>query len=204
MTCSTEVYYQKMIAYLSGVVESKNIDSVVLEVHGVGYGLRVTATDAANLVSGETAKLQVYEHIREDQYDLFGFTKESTKTLFQQLLGVKNVGPKVALAILDIGSESSVRSAIAGGEIKLLQAAKGVGKRAAEQIIVELRDKVGLQATVDAEGVVARSAVDVNDEATQALVALGYSEADAQTALATIDPELNVEQRIKLALKRRT
>jgi Holliday junction DNA helicase RuvA len=97
-----------------------------------------------------------------------------------------------------------VRSAIAGGEIKLLQAAKGVGKRAAEQIIVELRDKVGLQATVDAEGVVARSAVDVNDEATQALVALGYSEADAQTALATIDPELNVEQRIKLALKRRT
>lgn len=190
-----------MIAYLSGVVAQNSLSSIVLDVHGVGYGVRVSATDGGSLASGGEAKLFIYEHIREDQHELFGFVHETTKELFEQLLSVKNVGPKVALAILDLGNEARVRSAIAGGEVKQLQAAKGVGKRAAEQIIVELRDKVGLLSSAAAEDVVGRGAVDTSDEAVQALIALGYSESDAQIALEGIAPDVSLEDRIKRALK---
>jgi Holliday junction DNA helicase RuvA len=190
-----------MIATLSGVVSEKLHDMVVLDVNGVGYGLQVTAEDFGRLHTGEQAKLYVYEHVREQAYDLFGFVQLDTKTLFEQLLGVKNVGPKVALAVLDIGNAAGVRGAIAAGDVKLLQSAKGVGKRAAEQIVVELRDKVGLAASDAAEGIVGRPGVNTQDEAAEALVSLGYSPQDATLALKDIDSSLPVEERIKLALK---
>lgn len=191
-----------MIATLSGVVSEKLADMVVLDVHGVGYGLQVTAEDFGRLQTGAPAKLYVHEHIREQAYDLFGFVQADTQKLFEQLLGVKNVGPKVALAVLDIGTAAAVRSAIAAGDVKLLQSAKGVGKRAAEQIVVELRDKVGLAATDAAEGIVGRPGINTQDEAVEALVALGFSPQDASLALKDVDPSLSVEARLKLALKR--
>lgn len=190
-----------MIATLSGIVSEKLRDLVVLDVNGVGYGLNVTAEDFSRLTIGEIAKLYVYEHIREQGYDLFGFVQLDTKTLFEQLLGVKNVGPKVALAVLDIGNAAAVRGAIAAGDVKLLQSAKGVGKRAAEQIVVELRDKVGVMASDAAEGIVSRPGINTQDEAVEALMSLGYSPQDAMLALKDIDPELSTEERIKLALK---
>ncbi len=190
-----------MIATLNGIVSEKLHDLLVLDVSGVGYGLQVTAEDFSRLNSGEPAKLYVHEHIREQGYDLFGFVKVDTKALFEQLLGVKNVGPKVALAVLDIGTAAGVRGAIAAGDVKLLQSAKGVGKRAAEQIVVELRDKVGLISTDAAENIVGRPGVNTQDEAVEALVSLGYSPQDATVALQKIDAELPVEERIKLALK---
>lgn len=190
-----------MISYLRGEVTSKDIDHVVIDVSGVGYGVKVSLNDYEQLILGQTSKLFIHEHIREDTHDLFGFLNQGTLNLFHQLLSVKNVGPKVALAILSIGNEASIREAIAGGDVKKLQTAKGVGKRAAEQIIVELRDKVGLVSSVDAEGVVNRSAVDQSDEALQALVSLGYSEFDAQKALSATDKDLSTEERIKQALK---
>jgi Holliday junction DNA helicase RuvA len=190
-----------MIATLHGTVSEKLADMVVLDVRGVGYGLQVTAEDFGRLVSGEEAKLYVYEHIREQAYDLFGFVLADTKKLFEQLLGVKNVGPKVALAVLDIGTAPAVRGAIAAGDVKLLQSAKGVGKRAAEQIVVELRDKVGLAASETAEGIVGRPGINTQDEAVEALISLGYSPQDATVALKNIDPTLSTEERIKLALK---
>lgn len=190
-----------MIATLTGTVSEKLGDQVVLDVQGVGYGLLVTAEDLSLLITGETTKLYIHEHIREDAHDLFGFTSLDTKKLFEQLLSVKNVGPKVALAVLGIGSATVVRSAIAAGDVKLLQTAKGVGKRAAEQMVVELRDKVGLAPGSDAENIVNRGGVNVSDEATQALIALGYSDTDAVTALQDIDPALPTEERIRLALK---
>lgn len=192
-----------MIATLTGVVSEKLHDMVVLDVSGVGYGLQVTAEDFGRLHTGETAKLYIYEHIREQGYDLFGFVQLDTKALFEQLLGVKNVGPKVALAVLDIGNASGVRGAIAAGDVKLLQSAKGVGKRAAEQIVVELRDKVGLAASEAAEGIVARPGVGANDEATEALISLGFSPQDAAAALKDVDPLLPTEQRVTLALKQK-
>jgi Holliday junction DNA helicase RuvA len=190
-----------MIATLRGIVSEKLGAMVVLDVHGVGYGLQVTAEDFGRLATNEEAKLYVYEHVREQAYDLFGFVLVDTKKLFEQLLGVKNVGPKVALAVLDIGTAPAVRGAIAAGDVKLLQSAKGVGKRAAEQIVVELRDKVGLDASEAAESIVMRPGVAVGDEAVEALMSLGYSAQDATVALKDIDASLPTEERIKLALK---
>lgn len=190
-----------MIATLEGIVSEKFLDSIVIDVGGVGYGLLVTTDDFANLPKGETAKVYIYEHIREASHDLFGFSKLATKHLFEQLLSVKNVGPKVALAVLDIGSDDYVRAAIASGEVKTLQTAKGVGKRAAEQIVVELRDKIGVAAGSGAEDIVGRSGVSQSDEAVQALVALGYQETDAMLALQNVDKTLSTEDRIKQALQ---
>jgi Holliday junction DNA helicase RuvA len=190
-----------MIATLEGIISEKFVDSIVVDVNGVGYGLLVTADDYSKLALDEKAKLYVYEHIREVSHDLFGFSRIETKQLFEQLLSVKNVGPKVALAVLDIGSGDYVRSAIAAGEVKTLQTAKGVGKRAAEQIVVELRDKVGIVAGTGAEDIINRGSVNQSDEAVQALVALGYQEIDAQLALQNIDKDLPTEERIKQALR---
>ena len=190
-----------MISYLNGKVAEKGLDCVDIDIVGVGYRVKVSLSDFDNLVLNTDVKLFIYEHIREDAHDLYGFLSKASQGLFNQLLSVKNVGPKVALAILSIGSESVVKQAIAGGDVKKLQTAKGVGKRAAEQVIVELRDKVGLVSSDEAEGVVSRGAVDMQDEAVQALVSLGYSEFDAQKALQSSDKNLSVEDRIKQALK---
>ena len=190
-----------MIATLRGEVSEKTLTDILLEVGGVGYGLHVTSEDYQRLSIGDAAKLYIYENIREDAHDLFGFVQADTKKLFEQLLSVKNVGPKGALAVLGVGNASAVRSAIAAGDVKLLQTAKGIGKRAAEQMVVELRDKVGLVAGSDAENLVTRGGVNASDEAVQALLALGYSESDATIALQHIDPTLSTENRIKQALR---
>lgn len=190
-----------MIAMLTGVVAEKIGALVVLDVSGLGYGVIVSSSDYGILPTGELTKLYIYEHIKEDAHDLYGFKAIQTKELFEQLLSVKNVGPKVALALLDIGSLDTVCGAIANGDVKLLQTAKGVGKRAAEQIVVELRDKVGAPVGEGADAVLGRSGVSAQDEAAQALIALGYSDMDAQMALQDIDPTLPTEERIKQALK---
>lgn len=190
-----------MISTLTGRVSEKLEELVVIDVAGVGYGLLVCAEDHGKLAAGKDVKVYVYEHVREQSYDLFGFTNLTTKKLFEQLLSVKNVGPKVALAVLDIGTSDTVRSAIASGDVKRLQTAKGVGKRAAEQMVVELRDKVGEIVGSGAHNIVGRAGIDQMDEASQALVALGYTEADALTALAKVDKDLPLEDRVKQALK---
>lgn len=190
-----------MIATLRGVVSEKLSDVVVIDVGGVGYGINMTAGDGDRLQVGSEAKIYIFEQIKEDTHGLFGFLALGDKRLFEQLLSVKNVGPKVAMSILDIGSSDVVRSAIASGDVKRLQTAKGVGKRAAEQVVVELRDKVGLMVSGSAEDIVTRSGVNVADEAVQALMALGYSEIDASLALKDIDATLATEERITLALK---
>ncbi len=191
-----------MIATLEGLISETTLGTVVLEVQGIGYGLFVTNEDLTESSVGQKAKLYVYEYIREQARDLYGFRLKDTKYLFEQLLSVKNVGPKVALAVLDIGSSPKVREAIASGDVKLLQSAKGVGKRAAEQIVVELRDKVGRLSSDTAEDIVNRPGIQAKDEAVEALISLGYSPQDAITALYKIDSALPVEDRIRLALKR--
>lgn len=190
-----------MIATLNGVVSEKFEESIVLDVHGVGYGLIVAVNDFGRININQPAKFYVYEHIREISHDLYGFSDLGSKKLFEQLLGVKGIGPKVAMAVLNAGNNSELKANIANGDVKYLQTAKGVGKRAAEQIIVELRDKVGEVVGEGAEAVIARAGVNMQDEAMQALVALGYTEADAQYTLQQIDRSLPIEDRIKQALK---
>jgi len=191
-----------MIATLTGKVAEKIADVVVLDVQGVGYGLLVTNEDYGHLHVGEQAKVYVYEHIREQSYDLFGFVTLDTKALFEQLLGVNGVGPKMALNVLSTGTAPEVRTAIAGGDLKFIQAAQGVGKRVAERIVVDLKDKVGL-AGVDlaTTGMLQSEAVRPGDEAIEALVSLGYSPQDAAVALQNVDVSLSVEDRVKQALR---
>lgn len=194
-----------MIATLSGVVAEKLLDIVVLDVHGVGYGIFVTTEDYGRLNQGERAKVYIYEHIREVAHDLYGFVKLDTKKLFEQLLSVNGVGPKMALSILSIGSTDQVRQAIAGGDVKFIQRASGVGKRVAERVVVELKDKVGLEGVeLGAAGLLTSDNFLVQDEAVEALVTLGYTPQDAGKALQHVAVDLPVEERVRLALKGKT
>lgn len=188
-----------MIATLEGIVSEVLGDQVVLDVNGVGYGISIALEDHSVLKNGGKNKLYIYEHIRENSHDLFGFCKADTKQLFEQLLNVNGVGPRMAIAILNLGNAGEVRSAIAGGDTKFIQTASGVGKRVAERVVVDLKDKVGLVAG-DTDHIFSSSA-GIKDEAVQGLVALGYSVQDAQTALAGVDTKLPTEDRIRQALK---
>ncbi|MEK7594368.1 MAG: Holliday junction branch migration protein RuvA [Patescibacteria group bacterium] len=191
-----------MIATLNGVVSEKLAELVVLDVAGVGYGLLVSAEDYGRLNTGETAKLYVHEHIREQSHDLFGFVTLDSKSLFEQLLDVNGVGPKMALNMLSIGSGGAVRQAIASGDVKFIQQANGVGKRVAERVVVELKDKVGLIGVdLESTGLLQSEASLSSDEAVEGLMALGYTAADAAKALQHVDPELSTTERIKQALK---
>ncbi len=189
-----------MIATVRGEVTEKIGGLVIVEAGGVGYGFYVTPEDHGGLKVGEPAKLYVHEHIRENAYDLYGFRETATKELFEQLLEVNGVGPKMALAILSIGSGEEVRASIAGGDTSFLQSAPGVGKRVAERLVVDLKDKVGVVATGIMEALLKSSNVQ-HDEAAQALIALGYNVSDAAQALADIDESLSTEERVKQALK---
>jgi len=191
-----------MIATLTGQVAEKIADQVVLDVQGVGYGVLVTSEDYGRLSAGSTAKVYIYEHIREQAHDLFGFVTLDTKQLFEQLLGVNGVGPKMALSVLSVGNTQEVRAAIAGGDTKKIQQAQGVGKRVAERIVVDLKDKVGLAGVDLADtGMLQSTTIIEQDDAAAALISLGFSAQDAAVALQKIPADLPTEERIKLALK---
>lgn len=191
-----------MIASLSGIISEKMLDSVVLDIGGVGYGLLMTSEDYGRVASGVPAKVYVYEHIREQAHDLFGFLRLDTKKLFELLLGVNGVGPKMALNVLSVGTADEVRAAIASGDVKTIQKASGVGKRVAERVVVELKDKVGLEGVdLGQAGFLQSEQSALMDEAAEALVSLGYSPQDAVKSLQNIDKKLPVEERIKLALR---
>ncbi len=190
-----------MIATLSGKIAEKLAQQVIVDVQGVGYGLFFTVEDHGKLRQGESAKIYVYEHIRENSHDLYGFTTADTKQLFEQLLEVNGVGPRMALNMLSIGNTGEVRRAIASADVKFIQAANGVGKRVAERVVVELKDKVGLPGSDSIDGILTSSSSAQKDEAVQALVALGFSTPDAISALSKVDAKLPADQRVKQALK---
>ena len=193
-----------MIATIRGKITEKIAEIVVVEAAGVGYGLNVTAEDYGASHVDDDKKFYIYDHIRENSHDLFGFIKLETKDLFEQLLSVNGVGPKMALSILKVGSASQVRGAIASGDTALISRASGVGKRLAERVIVDLKDKVGLVAAdLSSTDILTSESYALGDEAVQALVSLGYSPADAVEALKSVDKNISVEHRIKEALKRK-
>jgi len=188
-----------MIATLKGVIDEKVGDLLVLDVNDVGYRLFVTLEDADTLGSGDLVKFYVYEHIRENNYDLYGFRQLEAKVLFEMLMTVTGVGPKMALAIMSLGSLPALRGAIASGDVRFLQSASGVGKRVAERIVVDLKDKMGVLAAAEATGFLQDATV--GDDATQALMALGFTAQDAGAALNKVDKSLPLEERIREALK---
>jgi Holliday junction DNA helicase RuvA len=190
-----------MIVTLEGYVTEKQGDLIVLECGGVGYGIFISFEDFGALEIGNPSKLYIYDHIRENTHDLFGFRALEAKVLFEQLLSVNGVGPKMALAILSIANLSHVRQAIASGDTKFISQANGVGKRVSERVVVDLKDKVGLSASEDATSFLTGTAANPNDEALQGLVALGFSVQDAAEALKGVDSKLAPAARIKEALK---
>jgi Holliday junction DNA helicase RuvA len=187
-----------MIAYLEGEVREKDLQGVVVDVRGVGYGVFVTSEDLSELELNKPTKLYVYEYLREQSHDLFGFLKTDTKKLFEKLLEVNGVGPRMALSMLSIGSSDSLKKAIAEGDTKFIQGANGVGKRVAERVVVDLKDKVGLLSSDSATDFLQGS---MEDEAMQALVGLGFASSEAARALSGVDKNLPVEEKVKLALK---
>jgi Holliday junction DNA helicase RuvA len=185
-----------MIARLKGVVVDKNEQLLIVDVSGVGYEVNVTSQVADDSLMDQEVLLYTYDHIRENSRELFGFNEIESKKLFELLLKVNGVGPKMALSLMGLGEAKQIRSAIASGNVAFVSGASGVGKRLAERICVDLKDKVGIIAGQDVISV-----DDIDDDAVSALVALGYSRAQAATAIAKVDQKASVEDQIKQALK---
>lgn len=194
-----------MIAHLAGTITEKFLTSVIIDVHGVGYELLIAAPDAEKINLGDEVKFYTYHAIRENSEELFGFSSLAAKKLFQMLISVNGVGPKAAMAILSLGSTEEVRNAIANTDAAFIAKAAGVGKKSAERIIVDLRDKVGAPSHYGATDTkfTLSATVGPEDEALDALIALGFPLKEASAALANVDPSLPTEDRIKLALKQR-
>ena len=188
-----------MIAHVSGVVAEKFANSVIVDVHDIGYEVQVPTGDFDRALLGEPVKFYTYHHIREQSQELFGFSSLTAKKLFELLITVQGVGPKAALAILSLGESEIVRNAIASSDSGFITKASGVGKKTAERVIVDLADKVGLAVNIaHASGSVSTPA---GDEALEALMALGYNLNDAMAALEDVPANLPTAQRVTLALK---
>ncbi len=188
-----------MIAHVFGEVVEKFGNAVIVDVAGVGYEVQVAIGDFDAALLGDRVKFHTYHHIREQAQELFGFSSLAAKKLFELLITVQGVGPKAALAILSLGDSEQVRNAIANSDSAYITKASGVGKRIAERVVVDLSDKVGLalQITKSAES----SMVQANDEALEALIALGYTLADATKALEHVPADLPTAARVTQALK---
>jgi len=200
----TPCYTSNMIAIISGIIEEQDVDKIIISVSGLGYEVYATSNDISAISKDDNVKFYIYEHIREQSHDLFGFINRPDKQLFEKLLSVNGVGPKMALAIMNVGSSSELKSAIASGQVKFLQSASGVGKKVAERIVVDLKDKLGLISDNDATSFLTDQLGDhLNDETYDALLSLGFSSSDASRLLANIDSSLPTEEKLKLALKRR-
>ena len=191
-----------MIAHLSGTIAEKfGAGSVVVDVHGVGYEVSVAAGDFEAAVLNQDVKFYTYHHVREQAEELFGFSSLAAKKLFEMLITVQSVGPKAALAILSLGDAEQVRNAIANADSAFVQKAAGIGKKTAERVVVDLSDKVGLPAHYGRADTPVQAELNTSDEALEALMALGYTLADATKALENVDTNLPTAQRVTEALK---
>ena len=192
-----------MIAHLSGTIAEKfGAGSIVIDVHGVGYEVSVSAGDFEAVVLSQDAKFYTYHHVREQAEELFGFSSLAAKKLFEMLITVQGVGPKAALAILSLGDAEQVRNAIANADSAFVQKAAGVGKKTAERVVVDLSDKVGLPTQYGRVETIVQTELNTSDEALEALMALGYTLADATKALENVDVNLPTAQRVTEALKK--
>mgnify|MGYP000922753328 FL=1 len=192
-----------MIAHLSGTIAEKfGAGSIVIDVHGVGYEVSVSAGDFEAVALGQDAKFYTYHHVREQAEELFGFSSLAAKKLFEMLITVQGVGPKAALAILSLGDAEHVRNAIANADSAFVQKAAGVGKKTAERVVVDLSDKVGLPTHYGRADTPVQVELNTSDEALEALMALGYTLADATKALENVDVNLPTAQRVTEALKK--
>ena len=198
-----------MYYYVSGTVAHVEAYLAVIDCGGVGYACRTTTYTLSQIKKGDKAKLFTYLSVREDAMDLYGFFSQEELKLFQQLISVSGVGPKAALGILSSSSPANLAMSINTGDEKALTAAQGVGKKIAQRVILELKDKLAKGQSVSASGesvpgpVVTVIPKNKLSEASAALAVLGYSQAEINIALKGIDIDgESLEQIVRLALKR--
>ncbi len=187
-----------MIAHVSGEIVEKSGSALIIDVGGLGYEVLVAAGDFEVALLGQQMRFYTYDHLRENSHELFGFSQLPAKRLFELLISVSGVGPKMALAILSLGAAESIRNAIATGDSAFVQRASGVGKRLAERIVLDLKEKVGAPGMPSAS---VNQQDFVGDDAASALLALGYNLQQVNEALAQIESELETQTRIKQALR---
>jgi holliday junction DNA helicase RuvA len=185
-----------VIARLRGRPVVRRPEGLVLDVNGVGYLVAAT-TRALRLADGDgEVSLEIHTHVREDALQLYGFAEAAERELFEQLLSVSGIGPKVALAIVSGSTPAELRRAIVLEDTARFEAIPGIGKKTAQRVVLELKEKVG---AVDIPAPETRPDSLV---ARDALVELGYSVVDAERALADVDPVLPAEERVRVALKK--
>jgi Holliday junction DNA helicase RuvA len=187
-----------VIARLRGKPVASTPEGLVLDVGGVGYLVAATPSALRKADGAEEVVVETYLHVREDAMQLYGFADRAERELFIQLLTVNGIGPKVALAIVSGSAADELRRAIVREDVARFQAIPGIGKKTAERIVLELKEKIGA-------GVVELMTTPSGDShvvARDALVELGYTLVDAERALADTDPALPPEERVRLALKR--
>ena len=198
-----------MFYYIEGKVEIMEANLAVLDCNGIGFELNVTNNTLARLRLGETARLYVYSSIAEDRFDLYGFYTREEKRSFELLIGVSGVGPKAAQAILSTSTPDALALAIMSGNEKALTMAPGIGKRIAQRVILELKDKINK----DSVGAVSESGITAPAgsaaagagkmaDAAAALAVLGYGNNEIAEALKGADAEtLEVQDLVRMALK---
>jgi holliday junction DNA helicase RuvA len=190
-----------MIATLRGRVLERGSGRIVLDVNGVGYLLAATSSAVrAAVPDGEEITLVTHLHVREDTLTLYGFASTAERELFELLLGVSGVGPKAALAIVSGYAPDQIRRAIATSDHALFTSITGIGRKTAERVVIDLKDKVGALPAAEPEPDVTAAPPDDHTAARDALVGLGMSVVEAEAALRGVDGELPVGERIRLAL----
>ena len=196
-----------MIAYIKGQIIEKTTNTVVVDVMGVGYEIFTTTRDAEAATIDSELKFYTYHSVKETSEELYGFTTLAAKRLFELLITVQGIGPKAALSILSLDEVEAVRNAIATANASFIAKASGVGKKSAERITVDLRDKVGLPSYIEPNNPTATTSQATplaGDEALDALMALGFSLNDATTFLSDVPTDLPTGERVRLALKKRS
>jgi len=189
-----------MIALLTGEVAVRRTDHVVVSCAGVGYRLAVSSETLRHTPAvGKPATLHTHLIVRDDALALYGFSSEAERDLFLMLIGVQSVGPKVALAVLSGGTPRELVAALVAGDVARLQAVPGIGKRTAERIVVELREKVGVPNDLD-EPITVTRGDDPRHVARDGLLELGFQPAEAQTLLAAAEGE-TAEELLASALR---
>lgn len=187
-----------MIAYLKGVVMEKQPKSVILDVNGVGYAIRVGATFAESIKEGQTLSLKIYHHISDSEQSLFGFASAEDLEYFELLLLVPSIGPKTAMSVLDAAAPKVLAQAVHAGDMASLTNISGIGRRTAERIIVELKGKISFIAGDKNEVVGGK----IQQETFEALVSIGFKPAQAKAAVQKLPQEIaTVEEAVKAALK---
>lgn len=196
-----------MFYFIKGTVALSEPGLVVIDAGGVGYGIMTSLTSSAQAKVGQQAMFYTYLHVREDIFDLYGFATREELDCFKLLIGISGVGPKAALSILGVTPPANLALAVLTDDQKALSAAPGVGKKLAQRIILELKDRMSKSQLESASGApadtgIAAPAGSAYDDAAAALMVLGYSKAESLAALKGADPSMSVDEMVRAALKK--